>query len=301
MAKSFDVDNPVPAASAYSSTPPPTPPASGRPRRRVRWGRLLLTLVVLAGFSFGAWLASPWSARNVLILGVDDGGERSDTLILAAASPASGLWLLSIPRDTRVSIPGRQGLDKIGHAHAYGGPELASRTVSALIGAPVHGYVEFDFRAFAAAVDALGGVEIDVEQRMSYRDPYQNLKIDLRPGLQTLRGGEALQYVRFRDGTGDIGRIQRQQKFVAALLDQAFSPSRIWRLPAAFLAASRYVRADFAGGSVPALIVAALRSRVGGLRTASVPGVPVQAGGLWYWAPDMPRLKGMLAGHVAGR
>lgn len=277
--------------------PAPRPP---QPRRSLSWPRVilaasLLTLLVSTGF----WAFWPGAARNVLVLGVDRGGERSDTLILVTAS-AAGLRFLSIPRDTRTVIPGRAGQDKIGHAHAYGGPELAAQAVSGLTGRPVHGYIEFDFAGFAAVVDALGGVEIEVERRMLYHDPYQNLRIDLKPGRQTLNGEQALQYVRFRhDELGDIGRIRRQQKFIAALLDQALHPTRIWRLPGAMVAGGRHVRTNL-GGSLPALVAGALRSRASGLHATSVPGRPVNLDGISYWAPDVAALQRILAGETTG-
>lgn len=178
---------------------------------------------------------------NILLLGVDRNGDRgsngkantrTDTMILAGIDLArKKLSLLSIPRDSRVKIPGR-GEEKINHAHVYGGPALAMQTVEQFLGVPVRYYVRIDFERFARVIDTLGGVEIEVERDMYYTDPYQDLKIDLKKGRQVLDGEKALQYVRFRQYVnGDIGRVQAQQKFIEALAGKMFRLGTLPRLP----------------------------------------------------------------------
>ena len=149
----------------------------------------------------------------VLLMGVDrregDVG-RSDTLMLAAVDEENGrAALLSIPRDTRIEV-GSYGYDKINHAYAFGGHEMTLASVSALVGVPVTHYIMIDTSAFERIVDAVGGVDIDVEKRMYYEDPWDDnggLVIDLQAGEQHMNGAQAIQYVRYRDGEGDIGRI----------------------------------------------------------------------------------------------
>ena len=103
-------------------------------------------------------------------------------------------------------IPGR-GYNRINTAYAFGGPELARRTLEMWLGIDIDYYVVVDFAGFEHVVDTLGGVEIDVEKRMRYQDRAQGLYIDLRPGRQVLDGRQALHYIRYRaDGLGDVSR-----------------------------------------------------------------------------------------------
>ena len=99
---------------------------------------------------------------------------------------------------------------------------------------PVDYYVIIDIRAFERIIDALDGIDIDVEKRMYYEDPWDDdggLVIDIYPGMQHMTGRKAIQYVRYRDMEGDIGRIRRQQKFMRAVLEKAASPGILPKLP----------------------------------------------------------------------
>lgn len=155
---------------------------------------------------------------NILIIGSDirpkDEISRSDTLIVGSFDFKAGTAnLLSIPRDTRVPIPGH-GKDKINHAYAYGGLALTEQTVEDFLEIKIDRTIEINFDSFKNIVDKIGGINIDVEQKMYYPEE----GIDLIKGNQTLNGTDALSYVRFRGTpTGDLGRIERQQKFLIAL------------------------------------------------------------------------------------
>ena len=181
------------------------------------------------------------NAINIMIMGVDrraDDVGRSDTLMVLTYNPADKkASLLSLPRDTRVHIE-KNDYDKINHAYAYGGHELTKKTVEAFLNVPVDYYVMIDVHAFEKIIDAVGGVDIDVEKRMYYEDPWDDdggLVIDLYPGKQHMDGKTAIQYVRYRDGEGDIGRITRQQKFIKAFMSQIISPSILPKLPEIYL------------------------------------------------------------------
>ena len=161
--------------------------------------------------------------KFIMLMGVDrraDDVGRSDTLMVVAIDEDDNrAALLSVPRDTRVAITGH-GYDKINHAYAFGGRELTQKIIEQFLGVPIHHYVLIDTRAFERIIDAVGGVDINVEKRMFYEDPWDDnggLVIDLYPGEQHLDGYGAEQYVRYRDGEGDLGRIRRQQKFMGAL------------------------------------------------------------------------------------
>jgi LCP family protein required for cell wall assembly len=178
---------------------------------------------------------------SILAVGVDNSQGRglADTIIAIMVWPKTGeIAALSIPRDSWVAVPGL-GENKINASHSYGGLQLTIETVETLLGFPFDYYVEVNVEGLVRLVDAVGGVDIDVEKRMKYRDHSQNLSIDLEPGVQHLNGEQAVGYARFRhDATGDLGRIERQQKFLRAVARELLSPehvTRVGRLADAFV------------------------------------------------------------------
>ncbi|HIK23008.1 MAG TPA: LCP family protein [Thermosynechococcus sp. M3746_W2019_013] len=157
----------------------------------------------------------------------------SDSLLLVRFDPVQQrLVILSIPRDTLTFIPGR-GDAKINEANALGGPALAAATVSELLGdVPIDRYLRINVQGIEKLIDTLGGVTLDVPIAMRYRDDSQHLHIDLQAGRQHLNGNQALQFLRFRyDALGDIGRVQRQQMFLRALMEQTARPETLARTP----------------------------------------------------------------------
>ena len=170
---------------------------------------------------------------------------RSDTIMVARLDPfRKGISVLSIPRDTRVSIPG-YGRNKINAANALGGVELVKETISELLGIQVDHYVVLNLKGLEAMVDELGGIELEVPKRMRYRDRSAGLTINLHPGKQVLSGQEAIGFVRFRhDELGDIGRVQRQEIFLKAVLHKAMKPESWVAIPKLIDCASRYSDTD---------------------------------------------------------
>ncbi|UOO10181.1 MULTISPECIES: LCP family protein [unclassified Synechocystis] len=158
----------------------------------------------------------------------------TDTMVLIRLDPKEkSLVVLSIPRDTRVEIPGYSGARKINQANALGGPALAAMTVTDLLGdVPIDRYIRVNVQAVEKLIDALGGVDVYVPRDMKYQDDSQRLYINLKEGQQRLDGEKALQMLRFRyDALGDIGRIQRQQIVMRAVVEQALKPQTILRIP----------------------------------------------------------------------
>lgn len=154
----------------------------------------------------------------------------TDTIMLVHLSAdRERASVISLPRDSYAEVPAHRDLvtgeDHKAHpvrlnaAYAEGGPNLTVRTVEHMTRVKIDHYLEVDFTSFMRTVDAMGGVEICTVKTM--RD--QNTGLDLLPGTHRLSGGQALQYVRARhvDGASDLGRMQRQQRFVAALIKQA--------------------------------------------------------------------------------
>ena len=190
---------------------------------------------------------------NILLMGVDrrelrpDEHPRSDSMMVVSIDPVTKTYdLFSILRDTYVKIPG-YGSSRINSALAEGGPELAKSTVSDFIGVPVDRYVITDFEGFKSLIDAVGGVEIDVEKNMRYRDPTDKgqYDIDLKKGLQRLDGDKALQYVRFRhDAMSDYTRTERQRKLLAALAVQMQKGTNLIQLPAILDSVRPYIQTN---------------------------------------------------------
>ncbi|MCY0934663.1 LCP family protein [Streptomyces sp. H34-S4] len=154
----------------------------------------------------------------------------TDTVMLVHLSAdRTRASVVSLPRDSYVELPahldGSSGKQhgahavKLNAAYAEGGPHLTVRTVENMTRVKIDHYLEVDFTSFMKTVDAMGGVEICTAKTM--HDP--NTGLDLLPGTHRLSGGQSLQYVRSRhvDGASDLGRMQRQQRFIAALIKQA--------------------------------------------------------------------------------
>lgn len=232
---------------------------------------------------------------NILIIGTDERNDeptRSDTLILASLYPETKeVKMLPIPRDTRVSIPSRKNLERINHAYAYGGPDLSKKTVEQFLGVTVDSYIKTNFQGFVGIIEILGGLTYNVEKRMYYPDE----GIDLQPGLQKLNGADALAYVRFRtDGLGDIGRVERQQKFLNALIDNVASIKTVWKIPDLIREISKNVQTDLSTKDI--LYLATKFSTISGSDVTSqkVPGTPEYIGGVSYWIPDNNALEKIL-------
>ncbi len=238
---------------------------------------------------------------EIMVLGVDprtDDTGRSDTLFLVSLDEgAKRASVLSIPRDTRVEME-KGAYEKINHAYAYGGHEYTRAMLEQLLATRMDGYVLVDIHAFERMIDALGGVDIDVEKAMHYEDPWDEdggLVIDLEPGEQHLDGVGAMQYVRFRDEEGDIGRIRRQQKFLQALLARATSPEVIPHLPQLVRELASVVETDIELGEMVRIASILPDVRGNGVASDVLPGVP----GWWqetsYWLPDIPAARRLFA------
>lgn len=174
---------------------------------------------------------------NVLILGTDADGSRTDTIVVASYDLDNGVVnMLSVPRDTRMYIGTR--FQKINAAYSLtkngkrSGAKGTIEAVTRLTGIPINYYVTFSCSAFRNTIDALGGVDFYVPQRMKYSDPTQNLYIDLYEGQQHLDGDKAEQFVRFRKyPLGDIARVEAQQKFIKAVIEQKLNASILGKIP----------------------------------------------------------------------
>ena len=242
-------------------------------------------------------IVSPQNKVNIMVLGVDERGDdegRSDTLfVMTVDTNTKEIAMLSIPRDTRVKIPGKSW-DKINHAYAYGGHKLSKQAVEGLLGIKIDHHIMINIAGFKKIIDAVGGVTIDVEKRMYYNDPYDDnggLVIDLRPGIQHMDGATAIQYVRYRDEDGDIGRVERQQKFLKALMNEVASPSVIKKIPAIIREISSVLQSDMSTSEMLNLAKIFNEASKKGLKTDMVPGKPAYIDDVSFWLPDLMALR----------
>ncbi len=200
-----------------------------------------------------------------LVIGTDEDGTRTDTILLCCYnSTLNELDIISIPRDTLVEVdedtfnkmneewpePGQRGM-KINAVHHYGGKKygvkLLEQQIEKMFGVKIDNYVKVSFEAFDYLVDSVGGIEYNVPMAMDYEDPYQNLAIHLKPGLQTLSGKQAEGLVRFRSGysNADLGRIETQQAFMKILIKKLVNADTIFSNPKEYIYAFfKYVDTD---------------------------------------------------------
>jgi LCP family protein required for cell wall assembly len=175
-----------------------------------------------------------------LVIGRDTGGGgNTDTILLAAYdTKKQALNVMSIPRDTMVNVP--WDVKKINSVYNfYGGGDKGldalGKEVAQLVGFVPNFQVVLEWKAVGELVDALGGVYYDVPRNMNYRDPTQNLTISVKKGYQKLDGKLAMQVVRFREGAngyanGDLGRIETQQGFLKAMVQQCLQIKNVTRI-----------------------------------------------------------------------
>lgn len=207
---------------------------------------------------------SPAGRLTILLLGIDQRPDqaaagsdpgRTDTMLVASVDfDAHTASLLSLPRDTSVTIPG-YGPQKINAAYTFGeiehagnGPSLAKKTVASVLGIPIDRYALVDIHSMEQVVDALGGVWIENPRELVDNqyptDDYGVTSIDIPAGLQHMDGQTAVEYARTRHPDSDYGRESRQQQVLLALRDQALSPDAITHLPALLPALKDLVRTD---------------------------------------------------------
>ncbi|MFT5202864.1 MAG: LCP family protein required for cell wall assembly [Candidatus Aldehydirespiratoraceae bacterium] len=279
--RSFHV--PAADAAPPLPTPPVQSPRARKKHRRWPWilGVLLLVaLLPLYTFASAWWtwggvervdlsatLMGSQTATNYLVVGTDSRegvdietenagvifgveGERTDTIAVLRVD-GDEVSLLAIPRDLYVNVNGSPS--RINAAFARGGPELLVQTVQNEIGIGIDHYLEVDFAGFLSLVDSLGGVTVNFPYPA--HDPKSGLNI-AEAGPQVLDAGQALAYVRSRsyteiidgvdqrDPTADLGRVQRQQKFLAAVFAELGNTRNPFTLLGALDGVASNVRVD---------------------------------------------------------
>ncbi len=234
--------------------------------------------------------------QNILLLGVDSNGSdsdlwegtRTDTIVLLNIDPKTkSLNAISIPRDSKVYLPGDMGVQKINAAHAIGGIKTTIKTIEDTLGVRVDRYIMVHDEAVRKIVEAMGGVDIYVEKNMNYHDYAGNLHINLKKGQQHLTPDEVVGYLRFRhDAMGDIGRAQRQQWLLRGVLEQLQQPKTIAKIPQILSIAKEYVKTDMSLYEMSQYAAIAKHFNVDNIEIATLPGAPNKKGYTSYWILD---------------
>lgn len=226
---------------------------------------------------------------------------RSDSMLLLRFEPAKEtVTVLSIPRDTKTNIRG-YGIKKINDANYYGGPALTADTVSNLLGGvPIDRYLRVNIQGIEKLIDALGGVTVYVPKDMKYTDHSQRLYIDLKKGEQHLDGDKATQFLRFRyDELGDIGRVQRQQMLIRALIEQSLKPQNILKISDILSVISSHLDTNLTVEELVALSGFAGQAKRSKVQMLMLPGGFSGDGKteISYWLPYENQIRSMMVQH----
>ncbi len=248
-----------------------------------------------------------WIWRNgttLLLLGADSkAGEpaRSDTILLMHFDPQTHtINQLSIPRDTRVEIPGR-GFDKVNAAMFWGGPALAVKTVEQFTGVPINHVMVVNFQGFPRLVNAVGGVDMMVPQTVTTVAGSSGRTVVFKKGMRHFDGKDAMLYVRIRKAyaDGDFTRAARQQAFVQALQKKIARPSNITRLPEIGKRFMSGVATDLTTNQL--LELGYLKWRSSGGKKLVMVGTPGLEGGVSYVFPPDEAAREKLIRRFLGR
>lgn len=189
---------------------------------------------------------------NFLLLGSDKGGGNADTIIVVSYdTKEQKVGVLSIPRDSIVDRDWSRNA-KLNAALGHGGPELVAEEVTQMLGIPIDYYFHVNLQGFVALVDELDGVDINIPVAMNYDDPYQNLHIHFKPGLQHLDGQETMEAVRYRHDNNtdvnpqysDLDRTKLQQEVLTQLAQKVLSWQSITKIQSFLDIFNTYVKTN---------------------------------------------------------
>ncbi len=276
---------------------------------------ILIAILVFVVMGFGLFDDSEILAPiedgkiNVLLMGVDEEGLRTDAIMLISYDVNEAkVNMLSIPRDTKLYVSNRKMTRKINEIHGMGskvksgeivGATATAEAVTQLTGLPVNYYVEFSFSAIDRVFDILGPVKFDVPdvegggRGMNYDDPTQNLHIHLKPGLQKLSGNQVQQFLRYRksnSGRGDgsdTSRVERQQAFLKAVVDQKVNAGILVKVPSLFAQLSKEIETNITAGDITKYIRYLTKLSSENINSYSLPGASKTISGGSYYICDL--------------
>ena len=234
-----------------------------------------------------------------LVLGLDSDDfsgatteqNRTDTMILAKVNFETGkIDMLSIPRDSRVMVNGK--LDKINHAHHYGGLKMAMKTTRDFLNLDIDYYVRVNFFSVKDIVDVLGGIEVDVPVQVDVAED----NIHLKPGKQILNGKQALQFARFRAGytEGDLGRVKSQQLIIKALIKELTKAKNIAKLPEILEVVKKTVNTNIPFSTIAKLSLKVKNLGEDKMHTEIVPGEAEYIHNTSYYIPNRTKLNALV-------
>ncbi len=238
---------------------------------------------------------------DVLLLGLDEEGVRTDVVILINYAPESAeMNILSLERDTLVVFEGRKM--KLNAVYAAGGVTGIIDEVYNISGLEADYHVIFDFKGFRKVVDTLGGVMFNVPFRMKYDDPVQDLHINLKKGMQLLDGKKAEQLVRYRKGNkkgsgytdGDVGRIRMQQDFIKAIIEQKANLKYISKANEIFGVLQKHLKTDIGLDFISRYIGSLAKLEMDKVEGYSLPGESIMINDGWYYIHDIEKTETMI-------
>ena len=189
---------------------------------------------------------------NFVLLGRDRESANTDTIIVVSYdTKEQKVGVLSIPRDSIVDRDWSRNA-KLNAALGHGGPELVAEEVTQMLGIPIDYYFHVNLQGFVALVDELDGVDINIPVAMNYDDPYQNLHIHFKPGLQHLDGQETMEAVRYRHDNNtdvnpqysDLDRTKLQQEVLTQLAQKVLSWQSITKIQSFLDIFNTYVKTN---------------------------------------------------------
>ena len=248
--------------------------------------------------------------RTIAVFGTDIDGYRTDVIfVVNFNSETNKVKVVAIPRDTKVDWTTEQkerlkelrgytrSVSKINEMTAYAGigniRDFTIKQIESLLGVKVDNYVIVTLDSFRKIVDAIDGVVVDVPMDMYYVDPYQDLYIDLKAGVQTLDGDKAEQLVRFRKGyvDGDEGRIRTQQLFLEAFAEKVLSPQIITKIPQIISVLFTSVTTDVQLNEVLPYYSYVKNFDLSNLSFYTIPGEASYQNSAWYYIADMTEMQ----------
>ena len=235
---------------------------------------------------FSAW--SVFDNREILVLGVDEGGGNTDAIFTLRVE-GGRTSITQIPRDSYINS-NSFGPVKANALYAYGGLDAVKSELSRLMGRPINHHILVNLNGIRTLSDLVGGVQVDVPKRLYYRDRSQGLLIDLQPGPQVLQGEDLEGFLRWRhDEEGDLGRLARQQLVLRSLFGSMTRPENLVRLPALIQAAGQNLDTDLGAMELGGLITA---MGITELETERLPARPFYEDGISYLDTEWPVYQG---------
>ncbi len=239
-----------------------------------------------------------YSHINVMLLGLDKEGTRTDVMILLQLNIVDGeINMLQIPRDTYMKDNGRSD-KKINSAYGVDKEKSVFEEIYDLLDIRVDNYVVIDTNGFRDLIDTIGGVDFYVPQDMKYSDPTQDLYIDLKEGQQHLDGDKAEQLVRFRSyPMGDLQRMQVQSDFIKATIDEIFDLANVVKIDQLVEDFSKTVKTNFTLDEMLAYAPYVLSTDRSKIQTHQLVCTPYDRNGISYVVSDYEANQELILEH----